>query len=127
MFVHGALCFSYSGRCLMSSMIGGRSGNRQLRPAVQAAIYRRWEAGLLPKPEDLCLVHDISALRAAGVRSLKIEGRMKSPEYVAVVTNVYRKAIENRVTDDDVRRLRKSSAGAAALHGGTLGARQGGP
>lgn len=100
-FVHGALCMSYSGQCLMSSMIGGRSGNRG-----RCAQPCRLPYGLIdidsgkvihndPKrqhllsPKDLSLIEYLDELKEAGVRSLKIEGRMKRPEYVAVVVKKY--------------------------------------
>lgn len=97
-FVHGALCSSCSGQCLMSSMVGGRSGNRgqcaqpcrlpwRLEGAVQASGY-------LLSTKDLMSLNGLTALRDAGVTSLKIEGRLKRPEYVAVVTKIYREALD---------------------------------
>ena len=96
-FVHGALCVCYSGQCQLSRYIGGRSGNRG---ACAQPCRLPWEtAGAgAPKyalsPRDLCLLGDLPALIECGVRSFKIEGRMKSPEYVAVVTRIYRKYID---------------------------------
>jgi len=100
-FVHGALCICYSGQCLMSSVIGGRSGNRGLCAQPCRLPYRLFkdnqkvidESHML-SPKDLCLLHEIPELIGAGVASFKIEGRMKSPEYVGIVTSVYRKYID---------------------------------
>mgnify|MGYP002564049256 CR=1 FL=1 len=90
-FVHGALCTAVSGRCLMSSMSGGRSGNRG-----RCAQRFRMDGmqGPLLSLRDLCLLDDLPVLCASGVRSLKVEGRLKSSEYVAVVTSVYRRALD---------------------------------
>lgn len=104
-FVHGALCICYSGQCLMSSFIGGRSGNRgtcaqPCRMAYQLVDSRKEDVlnggGVgdhLLSPKDLNLVEHLDELQDAGVNSLKIEGRMKRPEYVATVTRIYRKAL----------------------------------
>lgn len=94
-FVHGALCTAVSGRCLMSSMSGGRSGNRGrcAQPCRQGFRLDGMRGPLLSL-RDLCLLDDLPALCASGVRSLKVEGRLKSPEYVAVVTSVYRRALD---------------------------------
>ncbi len=109
-FVHGALCISFSGRCLMSSFIGGRSGNRGACAQPCRQLYKTLgREGYFLSPRDLCLADEILALQNAGVSSFKIEGRMKSPEYVATVTNVYRKYIDNpqnlSIVDED--RLKK--------------------
>ncbi len=102
-FVHGALCMSYSGQCLLSSMIGGRSGNRGRCAQPCRLPYTMLEdgknigQGYWMSPKDLCLGAYIPELIAMGVDSLKIEGRMKSAAYVAVATKVYRSCIdENR-------------------------------
>lgn len=94
-FVHGALCTAVSGRCLMSSMSGGRSGNRGrcAQPCRQGFRMDGMQGPLLSL-RDLCLLDDLPVLCASGVRSLKVEGRLKSPEYVAVVTSVYRRALD---------------------------------
>ena len=94
-FVHGALCTAVSGRCLMSSMSGGRSGNRGrcAQPCRQGFVMDGFRGPLLSQ-RDLCLLDDLPAICAAGVASLKVEGRLKSPEYVAVVTSVYRRALD---------------------------------
>ncbi len=100
-FVHGALCYSYSGLCFFSSMIGGRSGNRGRCAQPCRMHYRSQsdEGGYFFSMKDLNTLSVISDLVAAGVSSLKIEGRMKSPEYVAVVTDAYRKAIDGEQFD----------------------------
>lgn len=125
-FVHGALCISYSGQCLFSSMIGGRSGNRgkcaqpcrlpykllEVPENNDSANYLNFtiannnlkqfnnnsgkiiDGGYLLSPRDLCGLDLIPDLINAGVDCLKIEGRMKNPEYVATVTRIYRKYID---------------------------------
>ncbi|OPX45852.1 putative protease YdcP precursor [Ruminiclostridium hungatei] len=96
-FIHGALCISYSGQCLMSSLIGGRSGNRG-RCAQPCRMYysaardgKSIKSGYLLSPKDICYIDHLGELIEAGVNSFKIEGRMKNPEYVATVVGVYRK------------------------------------
>ena len=96
-FVHGALCYSYSGQCLFSSMIGGRSGNRgqcaqpcRLPYSVEGAKKNQY----LLSPKDMCTLEQIPELIDAGIFSFKIEGRMKKPEYVALVTSMYRKYVD---------------------------------
>ena len=95
-FVHGALCVCYSGQCLMSSMIGARSGNRGrcAQPCRLPWSLNGGPVGDLLSPKDLCGLDALPELCAAGVASLKIEGRMKSPEYVAAVTQTYRKYLD---------------------------------
>ncbi len=94
-FIHGALCFSYSGQCLLSSMIGGRSGNRGYCAQPCRKKYRLGDAdGYLLSPKDLNMSEHIGALVKAGIDSFKIEGRMKRHEYVAGVVRVYRKLID---------------------------------
>ena len=99
-FIHGALCISYSGQCLFSSMIGGRSGNRGKCAQSCRLPYELIEnekttldKGCLLSPRDLCSLDYLPRLINCGVKSLKVEGRMKSPEYVATVTRIYRKYI----------------------------------
>ncbi|MCH5187174.1 MAG: U32 family peptidase [Oscillospiraceae bacterium] len=109
-FVHGALCVCFSGRCLMSSFIGGRSGNRGCCAQPCRQLYgAEGGKGYFLSPRDLSLAHRIDAMKKAGVCSFKIEGRMKSPEYVAVVTSVYRKAIDglplSRQDEEDLRSI----------------------
>jgi U32 family peptidase len=91
-FVHGHLCSSYSGQCLVSSLIGDRSGNR----GMCASSCRRQYNGneYLLSAKDLCLISNISDLVECGATAIKIEGRMKSPEYVATTTREYRKQID---------------------------------
>lgn len=101
-FVHGALCISYSGQCLFSSLVGGRSGNRGAcaQPCRMKYTLVDKEKNKLTKmahllsPKDLMLLDNIEALLDSGVDSLKIEGRMKTPEYVGLVVAAYRKAID---------------------------------
>ena len=111
-FAHGALCYSYSGQCLLSSLIGGRSGNRGMcaqpcrkpytlvtggtdpygRPLGLAEVPSR--GPYLLSPKDLCTFRRLPGLVRSPVVSLKIEGRMKSPEYVATVVMAYRRALD---------------------------------
>mgnify|MGYP004655995229 FL=1 len=115
-FVHGALCISYSGQCLFSSMIGGRSGNRgqcaqpcrlpyelissdtnitsSKLKSQKDSSYHTIDKGYLLSPKDLCGLDYLPELIKAGVSCLKIEGRMKTPEYVATVTRIYRKYLD---------------------------------
>lgn len=91
-FVHGALCYCYSGQCLMSSMIGGRSGNRgQCAQPCRLSYRSEGKSGHLLSLKDICTLELIPELVEAGIDSFKIEGRMKRPEYVAGVTAAYRK------------------------------------
>ncbi len=110
-FVHGALCYSYSGQCLLSSAIGGRSGNRGMcaQPCRKSYVLLKGEkdrygrpARLKAQPQrerflistrDLCIYRHLDRVVRSPVESLKIEGRMKSPEYVAIVTSIYRRAL----------------------------------
>ena len=96
-FVHGALCMSYSGQCYMSAAIGGRSGNRGrcAQPCRQSYGYHHWEQKYPLSLKDNCLVHYLQELEEMGVASIKLEGRMKRPGYVATVTAVYRKALDD--------------------------------
>lgn len=94
-FVHGALCYCYSGQCLFSSIAGGRSGNRgrcaqPCRLPYQVDGKQRYYLS----PKDLCTIGFLPELIKAGVYSLKIEGRMKKPEYTAGVVSVYRKYLD---------------------------------
>ena len=126
-FVHGALCYCYSGQCLMSSLIGGRSGNRgrcaqpcrlpyEVRESggkAGEAVNRKNERYVMSL-KDLCTLDLIPDLAEAGIYSLKIEGRMKSPRYTAGVVSVYRKYVDRyleygrkgyRVDPEDVKKL----------------------
>ena len=95
-FSHGAQCVSVSGECLFSSMAGGRSGNRGrcAQPCRMRYSYRG-KPGAWLSPRDVCTRNDLPALQEAGVVSLKIEGRLKRPEYVAVTAASYRKGIDS--------------------------------
>ncbi len=100
-FVHGALCVSYSGQCLMSSLIGGRSGNRGMcaQPCrLPFTLHGKTAYHLSPK--DLATHTFLRSILDAGVTALKIEGRMKRPEYVAVLTDVYRKALDSLLSGE---------------------------
>ncbi len=107
-FVHGSLCFCYSGQCLMSSVIGARSANRGMcaQPCRMAydLVAANGQIATVPgryllSPKDLAGLDLLPALVVAGVSALKIEGRMKSPEYVATVVSVYRAALDRAVAD----------------------------
>lgn len=92
-FVHGALCYCYSGQCLLSSMIGGRSGNRGqcAQPCRLPYQVGKHKPGDILSLKDLCTIEAVPDLIESGIVSFKIEGRMKQPEYVAAVTGMYRK------------------------------------
>lgn len=103
-FVHGALCMCYSGQCQMSRYIGGRSGNKGTCAQPCRLPYDGMEGKPYPlSPKDMCLIEEIGKMTEAGVASLKIEGRMKSPEYVAVVTSIYRKYLDLWEKDGEYR------------------------
>ena len=121
-FIHGALCYCYSGQCLMSSMLGGRSGNRGrcAQPCRLAYQVTDERGNLLHKkekyplsPKDLCTISQLPQLCESGIYSFKIEGRMKKLEYAAGVTSIYRKYLDlyescpehYRVEDADMERL----------------------
>lgn len=108
-FVHGAMCMSYSGRCMLSAYLTGRSGNRgicaqpcrwryalveETRPGEYIPVTEDARGMTILSSRDLCAVSFLDQLAGAGVTSFKIEGRMKSPYYVATVTNVYRQALD---------------------------------
>lgn len=92
-FLHGALCVCHSGQCLFSSMVGGRSGNRG-ECAQPCRLPYNGEKNYPLSLTDLCLANHVRELCDSGVASLKIEGRMKSPEYVYTVTSIYRKLLD---------------------------------
>ncbi len=106
-FIHGALCISYSGQCLFSSIVGARSGNRGKcaqacrlpYELVEGSTDKVIDKGYLLSPKDLCGLKFIPDLIKAGVKCFKIEGRMKTPEYVATVTRIYRKYIDLAESD----------------------------
>lgn len=118
-FVHGALCVSYSGQCLMSSMIGGRSGNLgtcsqccRMKYTFLSDGVKKNKNDYLLSTKDLNTITEIGKLIDIGIDSLKIEGRMKRKEYVYMVTKLYRKAIDNyylyhdvKITEEDMNNL----------------------
>lgn len=107
-FIHGALCISFSGQCLFSSMIGGRSGNRGkcAQPCrMQYTLNDKGEKAYFLSPKDLATLDFIQDIVDAGVDSLKIEGRMKKPEYVATVVSSYRRALEGNSNPEDYEKV----------------------
>ena len=107
-FVHGALCYGYSGDCLLSSMVGGRSGNRgrcsqscRLRYALKAPGLPALESSRIMSTSDLSAIGVLPGLLAAGVTSIKVEGRMKDAAYVGVTTSVYREALDAALADPE--------------------------
>jgi len=107
-FVHGALCYGYSGDCLLSSMVGGRSGNRgrcsqscRLRYALRKDGSAPLESSRIMSTSDLAAIEVLPGLLAAGVTSFKVEGRMKDAAYVGVTTSVYREALDAAVSDPE--------------------------
>lgn len=121
-FVHGALCISYSGQCLMSSLIGGRSGNRgtcagscrQKYNVLDEKKNKVNEDEYNLSTKDLNSLDNVGKLIEIGVDSFKIEGRMKSPEYVYLVVSLYRKAVDSyikdkeiNITEEDIGNLKK--------------------
>lgn len=118
-FGHGALCVSYSGQCLFSSIVGKRSGNRGLCAGPCRLNYnllkngKNVESGYLLSTKDICTLQILPQLIDCGIDSLKIEGRKKSYEYVSIVTKIYRKYIdlamdkskEYKVEEDDMKQI----------------------
>ena len=109
-FAHGALCMSWSGQCFFSSVLGGRSGNRgmcaqpcRLRYGINEKLSGRCPLSL----KDLTLVNHLKELQEMGVASLKLEGRMKRPEYVAIVTRIFAQALreQREPTPEEMTRL----------------------
>lgn len=115
-FVHGAICQCYSGQCLMSSILGGRSGNRGKCAQPCRLNYSVTEngkslaSGHLLSPKDMALINELQTLKEMGVASLKIEGRLKRAEYVSAVTGIYRKYLDfpQRVTKEDMAELKNA-------------------
>lgn len=122
-FVHGAMCMAYSGRCILSAHLSGRSGNQgdcshtcrwnykmhyaieeEERPGQYYPIEEQDGYTTILSSKDLCMIDHVKELEAAGLSSLKIEGRMKSIYYVAVVTRAYRKALDNDPELDKFKR-----------------------
>ena len=108
-FVHGALCMCYSGQCYLSSVIGRRTGNRGqcAQPCRLPYGYGRFESTRYPLSlKDNCLAGELDELRRMGVASIKIEGRMKRPEYVAIVTRAYRTVLNGgKLMPSDLQEL----------------------
>ncbi len=113
-FIHGALCYCYSGQCLFSSLIGGRSGNRGRCAQPCRQPYQVSENGSLISnshhsyalnTKDMCTIELLPEIIKAGVTSLKIEGRMKKPEYTAGVVQIYRKYLDLYFEDPDHYRV----------------------
>ncbi len=113
-FVHGAMCISYSGRCLLSNYLAGRDANKgacahpcrwkyhlveETRPGVYLPIEENERGTYIYNSKDLCMITHLPDLERAGVYSLKIEGRMKTPFYVGTVVKAYRQAINDYLTD----------------------------
>lgn len=130
-FVHGALCMCYSGQCLMSSMIGKRSGNRgkcaqpcRLRYKLHSDKERlNTYPSYLLSAKDICTIDHIGEFIDAGVTSFKIEGRMKKPEYVSAVVKAYRKAIDAYLNDHQLPDLTKEKREMSTMfdRGSSLG------
>lgn len=126
-FIHGALCVCYSGRCLMSSFIGGRSGNRGrcAQPCrMEYSLIKNnctIKKGYLLSPKDISTIDVIDNVINTGVDSLKIEGRMKSPEYVYQVVSTYRKYIDrnfDKVESQDLKNIIQIfNRGGSSSHG----------
>jgi putative protease len=118
-FVHGSLCFCHSGQCFMSSMIGGRSANRgQCAQPCRLPYDLVGPGGVLAdvpgryllSPKDLCGIELLPRLLESGVTALKVEGRMKSPEYVAAVVGTYRAAIDRLLAEPSAFSVRPSES-----------------
>ena len=120
-FIHGAMCISYSGRCLLSSYFTGRDANQgacthpcrwkyaimeETRPGEYLPVYENERGTYIFNSKDLCMIEYIPELVEAGIDSFKIEGRMKTALYVAVVTRTYRQAIDDYLKDEALYRSR---------------------
>ncbi|MDD5112078.1 MAG: U32 family peptidase [Candidatus Altiarchaeota archaeon] len=119
-FAHGALCYSISGQCLMSSFLGGRSGNRGL---CAQPCRKRYNGRYQLSTRDLCLVDRLPEIAAAGVTALKIEGRLRSPEYAGASTALYRRALDSLAKgaftmDEDARLDARLAFARDYTHGG---------
>lgn len=115
-FVHGALCYCYSGQCLLSSFIGGRSGNRgrcaqpcrmEYDVVYDGHVLNQGDSKYVISPKDICTLNILPEIIESGVFSLKIEGRMKKLEYVAGVVSIYRKYIDLYLSNSDNYRVEK--------------------
>ncbi len=120
-FIHGAMCISYSGRCLLSSYFTGRDANQgacthpcrwkyaimeETRPGEYLPVYENERGTYIFNSKDLCMIEHIPELVESGIDSFKIEGRMKTALYVAVVTRTYRQAIDDYMKDEALYRSR---------------------
>ncbi len=120
-FIHGAMCISYSGRCLLSSFLAGRDANQgacthpcrwkyyvmeENRPGEYMPVYENERGTFIFNSKDLCMIEHIPELIDAGIDSFKIEGRMKTALYVASVTRTYRMAIDDYLKNPDYYRQR---------------------
>lgn len=118
-FIHGAMCISYSGRCLLSNYLAGRDANRgacthpcrwkysvveETRPGEIMPVYENERGTFLFNSKDLCMIEHVPELIGAGIDSFKIEGRMKTALYVATVARAYRRAIDDYLKDPSVYR-----------------------
>ncbi len=104
-FVHGALCYSISGNCLASSILGGASGNRgRCTQVCRRKFSANTDEGYFFSPRDLCAIDYLSFYKSTGIASLKIEGRMKGAQYVYTVVNAYRNAIDNTAYMEEARK-----------------------
>lgn len=133
-FGHGAQCVAVSGECLFSSVVGGRSGNRGrcAQPCRLLYTYRGKTAAWL-SPRDVCMRDDLPELQRAGVASIKLEGRLKRPEYVATIARHYRQAIDDmdagrfhRADEDEMNDLRQIFSRGGFMRGYAMGAEDAG-
>ncbi len=126
-FCHGAICVSYSGQCLASSMMGGRSANRgRCAQPCRLPYEIGGKKGYFLSPKDLCLIDEVRSLNNEGIASLKIEGRMKGPGYVAAAVSAYRKALDGEeVTKEEYERLRKAFSRGGSFTKGCYGSVRG--
>ena len=133
-FGHGAQCVAVSGECLFSSVVGGRSGNRGrcAQPCRLLYTYRGKTAAWL-SPRDVCMRDDLPELNKAGVASIKLEGRLKRPEYVATIANSYRNAIDamdnghfRKADESEITGLRQIFSRGGFMRGYAMGAEDAG-
>lgn len=133
-FGHGAQCVAVSGECLFSSVVGGRSGNRGrcAQPCRLLYTYRGKTAAWL-SPRDVCMRDDLPELNKAGVASIKLEGRLKRPEYVATIANSYRNAIDamdnghfRKADENEMTGLRQIFSRGGFMRGYAMGAEDAG-
>ena len=121
-FIHGAMCYAYSGQCLFSSILGGRSGNRgrcaqPCRLPYHIGVNRGQKESYPLSMRDMCTLELLPELIEAGIDSFKIEGRMKRPEYTAGVTAIYRKYIDKYYESCSHGPLDHDSCGGTASNG----------